>query len=806
VDNNVEQIILFLLSALNHDLRQGREDLVSMDARQLINIGRLSTTTATTTSKAHCTPFTLPSNGVLTLGVSSIITLTEDAIFKPECTGSSEVILANSGGSPSTSLEFRDPFYASTIPECYALASATVIAYMLVIMLLITPRTFLHEGIVILGRRGFTNGPSGSDAGIGVGGRPWLQKVAAMTVAISLTIATADTFRVAEKQYQVGYMDASALQSEVEDGTELKVIRVISDTFLWLAQAQTLIRLFPRQREKIIIKWTAFALILLDVLFSLLNNFVYNGNSRPRSFVDAVPALSYLFQLALSLLYSAWVIYYGITKKRYSFYHPQMKNMCLVAFLSIISVLVPTVFFVLDISKPDLAGWGDYIRWVGAAAASVVVWEWVERIEALERNEKKDGVLGREIFDGDEMLDATPSSESAWQRIRGRRPDNDGGGDTGATTGSSGKRWPGVSTIASRYRSRAKASKDVENGGAQPTTLQNTKKRMARVRPPLWPTRPLPAATPVSRTDTASAESTVYAVRYHPISEATPPAREAARPSGVLRSNSIETTAAHGHEPGTSPEQDQDANKPTIIEQMEVGSEEYIENTKPNNWQNLAKINPFRKKTQAPPPEVSAQQLRSTEPTDSHGSSTKWDVRGRIEEFAATQADKFRDKGKPNDDATPLQVMVIPAPPRRRNLQATLQELEEAERGPVIETRPFSPEMVINQANQGDFPQQQRPQRFSDPYTPDDLGRHSIHQRGAISIVTSEREQQSRQEDEFIAPILSVLPVEESRERTLSAGSSTTHTRTPTSSSREGLVVRTIPAPPRRPRTPDDDE
>jgi hypothetical protein len=797
------------LSALNYDLRQGREDLVAMDARQLINIGRLSTTTATTTSKAHCTPFTLPSNGVLTLGVESVITLTEDAIFKPECTGSSEVILANSGGSPSTSLDFRDPFYASTIPECYALASATVIAYMLVIMLLITPRTFLHDGIVILGRRGFTNGPSGSDAGIGVGGRPWLQKVAALTVAISLTIATADTFRVAEKQYQVGYMDASALQSEVEDGTELKVIRVISDTFLWLAQAQTLIRLFPRQREKVIIKWTAFALITLDVLFSILNNFVYNGNSRPRSFVDAIPALSYLFQLALSLLYSAWVIYYGITKKRYSFYHPQMKNMCLVALLSIISVLVPTVFFVLDISKPDLAGWGDYIRWVGAAAASVVVWEWVERIEALERNEKKDGVLGREIFDGDEMLDATPSSESAWQRIRGRKPDNDGSGGeggTGATTGSSGKRWPGVSTIANRYRSRARALKDVEKGGVQPTTLQNTKKRIARVRPPLWPTRPLPTATPVSRTDTASAESTVYAVRYHPISEATPPAREAGRPQGVLRSNSIETTGALGHESSTSREQDLDADKPTIIEQMEEGLGEGNEANKPNTWQNLTRVNPFRKKTQAPPPEVSAQQLRSTEAADSHGSSTKWDVRGRIEEFAATQADKFRDKGKPTDNAAPLQVMVIPAPPRRRNLQATLRELEAAERGPIPESRPFSPEIVISQANQGDFSQLGRPQRFSDPYTPDDLGQRSIHQRGAISIVTSEREQQSRSEDELIPPVLPVLSTDELRERTLSLGSSTNHSRTPTSSTRDGLVVRTIPAPPRRPRTPDDDE
>ncbi|EPE26948.1 PalH [Glarea lozoyensis ATCC 20868] len=776
-----------------------------MDARQLINIGRLSTTSssATTTSKPHCTPFTLPSNGVLTLGVSSVLTLTEDAIFKPECTGSSEVILANAGGSPSTSLDFRDPFYASTIPECYALASATVIAYMLVIMLLITPRTFLHDGIVILGRRGFTNGPSGSDAGIGVGGRPWLQKVAAMTVAISLTIATADTFRVAEKQYQVGYMDASALQSEVEDGTELKVIRVISDTFLWLAQAQTLIRLFPRQREKIIIKYTAFALITLDVLFSILNNFVYNGNSRPRSFVDAIPALSYLFQLALSLLYSAWVIYYGITKKRYAFYHPQMKNMCLVALLSVISVLVPTVFFVLDISKPDLAGWGDYIRWVGAAAASVVVWEWVERIEALERNEKKDGVLGREIFDGDEMLDTTPSSESAWQRIRGRRGDNDGDGGTGATSGSSGRRWPGMSSIANRYRSREPNVKDVEKTGAQSTTFRNTKKRIARVRPPLWPTRPLPAATPVSRTDTASAESTVYAVRYHPISEATPPAREASRPEGVVETDTLENTAAPA--PDATGESEMNFDKPVTIEQMEEGTGDVPETTKPNTWQNLAKVNPFRKKTQAPPPEVSAQQVKSTESMESHGSNNKWDVRGRFEEFAATQADKFRDKGRPNDTAAPLPLMVIPAPPRRRNLHATLRELEEAEGRPIPDSRPFSPEITVTQASQDDIGHVRQPQRFSDPYTPDDLGRHSIHQRGAISFLTSEREQQNRPDNDLISPVSPIAPTEASRDRTLSAGSSTTPMRTPTSSSREGLTVRTIPAPPRRPRTPEDD-
>ncbi|KAH8672703.1 PalH/RIM21-domain-containing protein [Tricladium varicosporioides] len=763
-----------------------------MEARQLINLAR--PTTSATTTRPHCTPFTLPSNGVLTLGVSSVITLTSDAVFRPECTGSTaDIILTNGGSSPSAFTDFRDPFYASTIPECYALAAATVIAYMLVIMLLITPRTFLHDGLVILGRRGFTNGPSGSDAGIGIGGRPWLQKVAAMTVAISLTIATADTFKVAEKQYEIGYMDAAALQNEVEDGMELKIIRVISDTFLWLAQAQTLIRLFPRQREKIIIKWTAFALITLDVLFSILNNFVYDGNSRPRSFVDAVPALAYLFQLALSLLYSAWVIYYSITKKRYAFYHPQMKNICLVALLSLVAVLVPTVFFVLDISKPTLAGWGDYVRWVGAAAASVVVWEWVERIEALERNEKKDGVLGREVFDGDEMIDVTPSDDSSWsRRFNGKKDDSTRGG--GTSTGSNGKSWHGMSSIASRYRARTSA-RDVEKSGAVPhSAARNANKRVPRSRPPLWPTRPAPAATPISRTDTASAESTVYAIRYHPINEETPPPNlpNPGRSTVTSRRNSYEEVAGHG----SNTVLEQNFDKPVMIETSDDGE------VKPAA---LAHVNPFRRKTQAPPPEVSAHTIKPQEPTTTYASSSRWDVRGRLEEFAATQAEKLREKSRPNVNAAPLPRTVIPAPPRRRNLQATLDELESAERGETSYSEQsqhsFSPVSTINRSNTIDSTHQYYPPRVSDPYTPEDLSRHAIHQRGAISIVTGDRD--ATAQDDIVSPLSDTA---DSRPAFSSRGTPTTiHIRTPTSPRRDGLPVMTIPAPPRPPRRNEDE-
>lgn len=767
-----------------------------MEERQIINIARPNPTSVIT-SKAHCTPFTLPSHGVLSLGVSDVLTLTSDATFKPECTGSSDILLTSMSGS-----SLRDPFYASTLPELYALAATTVIAYMLVIMLLITPRTFLHEGAVVLGRRGFTNGPSGSDAGIGIGGRPWLQKVAALTVAISLTIATADTFKVAESQYENGYMDAQALQNLVENGMELKIIRVISDTFLWLAQAQTLIRLFPRQREKIIIKWIAFALITLHVLFSILNQFVYNGNSRPYSFVDAVPALAYLFQLALSLLYGAWVIYYAITKKQFAFFHPQMWNICLVALLSLVSVLVPVVFFVLDISKPNLAGWGDYVRWVGAAAASVVVWEWVERIEALEREDKKDGVLGREVFDGDEMLDVDPLSDLEWKsRLRYHKDDHDGKGgrDSGTSTGSNGISWPGVASLASRYRPRT--THDIEIGrSGRGKQKQQTTKREPRSRPPLWPIRPPPTATPISRTDTASAESTVYAIRYHPISEPTPipqhgPAQEVSR-NGSLEIHTIPNDFDNGSEM---------SEKSVVTEQMQEGPVENLDHHRPNAWETLAKVNPFRRGPQGAPPEVSAHTVKIPEPTNGHPPPNRWDVRARLEDFAATQAEKLRDKKKSGASIGTLPVTVIPAPPRRQNLATTYEELENAdtrEKPMNSDSNTFigSPESSLERRlTQGQdssgFP---RPQRLSDPYTPDDLNAHSVHQRGAISFLTAI--QQDRDGD---AGISTLSPPEETGERFVPGSSrgSPSQTRSPSSPCRDGLPVMSIPAPVRRPKS-----
>ena len=767
-----------------------------MEARQLVptsgDDGR--------TSRARlCQAVNLPANGVLVMPGGEVITLSSPAAYKPACAPNTQpAIIAGAGGNgvgvdDATDIggthvvDLRDPFFASTFPQCYALAATTVVAYTLVIMLVITPRSFLDGGVVVLGRRGFTSGGSGSGT---IGGRPWLQKVAALTVAVSLTIATSNTYRMAEEQYASGYQDARQMQDEILNGTELKIIRIISDTFLWLAQAQTLIRLFPRQREKVIIKWTAFALITLDLIFDSLNSFHYTGpnNSRPGNFKDAIPALSYVFQLALGVLYAAWVIYYSLMKKKYAYYHPQMKNICLVAILSLFAILVPVVFFILDIAKPEFTGWGDYVRWVGAAAASVIVWEWVERIEALEREEKRDGILGREVFDGDEMLE--PPSDSNWPRRNwtekppgGVDYDSGDGSDDGGeggmrprkrtataahtrsrarrdspTASGRGNMWPSVSSIAQRYRSRPNKDDGATPDAGPSRPAANHNRPAARfLQPPLWPSRPPQAATPVSRTDTASADSTVYAIRYHPLTETTtrttahltpppphhltaerqqqqqrlngqasaqhpdagvphqpltqaaalrlPTSSQPPRSQQVPQASRPETQNGNRSNMGNSqagvggppPDAPTDA-APEPTEVGRGGSSNDEQGGTASRWRAIAIHLPRRKtpvsdaEVATPPPPPPSHVSRSRKSHVQRGAQgNRWDLRTRMEDFAATQAERIRERIRPTPDTESLPVTVIPAPPRRGAALAQLLEEEESQQAQPLATESAQP-------------------------------------------------------------------------------------------------------------------
>ncbi|KAK6531250.1 pH-response regulator protein palH/rim21, variant 2 [Arthrobotrys megalospora] len=372
----------------------------------------------------------------------------------------------------------------------YAIGGTTVLAYILLIILLISPP----------------------------GSRPILQKAATLTVVISLTVAWAELNEVVEYQHAHGYSNGAQVRDHILKGLKIQIVRVISDTFLYLAQVQTLIRLFPRHREKLVIKWAGLVLILLDTVFNVINNF-FSKKGSPKSFLDAIPALSYLLQIALSLLYACCVLYYMFSHRQFSVMMPwSIHNrhkyagdtskvaMPLIAIITTATIFVPLVFFVVDISNQELAGWGDFVRWIGACAASVIVWEMADRIEYFEKQTIHAGILGRQVFEGDEMLHGIGGRVVGW----GDRSDKgDGPGGGGGAGGALGRPLNSDEKTGYVLNSEAhKRGKHADNSPGRPT-------------PPL---------------SMAASGSTTYVIRVHPTQ--TPPGQTARPSSTVSRSTS----------------------------------------------------------------------------------------------------------------------------------------------------------------------------------------------------------------------------------------------------------------------------
>ncbi|KAK5939350.1 pH-response regulator protein palH/rim21 [Knufia obscura] len=676
---------------------------------------KLSSTISSRAQSALCT-VALPAGGILRVNETFSTVLQDSITFESPCDDTALHGCAESSGN-STVVKFDEPFYASVAPQIYALATATIISYILVILIFITPRTFYvggpgGGGANFLGLRNLVPG-SGSSSVIGVGRRPLLQKIAAVTVAISLTIATADTFRVAEDQYNDGLIDSQALVDDVIGSVEIRVVRVVSDTFLWLAQVQTLIRLFPRHKEKVTIKWLGFALVTCDTVFSILENFVSQATlTRPRSFQDAIPALSYLFQMSISLIYASCVIYYSLSKRRFAFWHPKMRNILLVAGLSLASVLIPVVFFVLDVAQPNIATWGEYIRWVGAAAASVVVWEWVERIEALERDERKDGILGREIFDGDEMLDKGSEKDNKSNSTStyfgfGRKSGPDGDNSVSMLP---------IPHMRARmpFRKRRKDNqRDSQQGGRRDSANVDGIVAEGGV------ARPPQAATPISRSDNTSAASTVYRVRYQNVSSPSPAIPEepanfrhrAHRPSVQINGQMFPVEEAESSTLTNNTNQEIAATQPA-----EEGPERE-DNRDRQTWQAVA--NPFKRKRAEPPAEVAAQMAACN--VRRSPAQTYHNLRDRFSAFRTTQRDRAEAR-KRAGPSPPMPVTVIPAQPRPSRLTIP-EEASQTSRQPSVQQSQQDRKSSSSRSRRGSMPVTviPAPTRGGRTWSPDDL-------------------------------------------------------------------------------------
>ena len=160
----------------------------------------------------------------------------------------------------------------------------------------------------------------------------------------------------------------------------------------------------------------------------------------------------------------------------------------------------------------------------------------------------------------------------------------------------------------------------------------------------MYPAPPLPVASPISREDTTSAASTVYMVRYHPISYPTPPIQEDIEP---------DMQGLNGQQQGV--EQVVESSLPES-EEMEINQGASKRRRLLEGLQRVP--HPFRRQRETPPPEVvKALAQNGQDPSATQGESF----------HHAGILERLHLKKTPKAAEAPRPVIVVPAPPRRRS-------------------------------------------------------------------------------------------------------------------------------------------
>lgn len=318
-----------------------------------------------------------------------------------------------------------EPFYGSVIPIAYTISATTIIAWLLFILLLIAQKK-----------------------------RPWFQKFMTLFVAISLTVFLARTTKFLEYQYRRGYHDAEELRHHVFGSLSFRILEVLSILIVWMAHLQVLLRMFDRAKERQVILWAGVVLAVIDTTFWCLVNFLVPYHTDNHTLRDVIPALADLFQITIQIVYAGAVIIYAIRKRKFAF----NRKSIITAIISLCAVLMPLIFFILDLAEYWITGWSEFIRWVSDAAASVVVWEWIDAVERLEKEQQKNGVLGRQIYEDDDDMafgdinnNVGKSSRSSDNTSGTGGAGNTGAGDGGTASGATNEVPVVDQTISKRY-------------------------------------------------------------------------------------------------------------------------------------------------------------------------------------------------------------------------------------------------------------------------------------------------------------------------------------------------------------------
>ncbi|CCC67551.1 hypothetical protein NCAS_0A09930 [Naumovozyma castellii] len=274
-----------------------------------------------------------------------------------------------------------------------------------------------------------------------------LLKFGALIASINLTIFVIRALKKLSWEHKSkGIVTTYYIMKLFTEDPTFIVLDFLSILIFQLCQVGIVIRLFERTQEKRII-------FLVGVLLALLNNILWvipelaMTTGKVYEAWDILPPFVYLFRIVIVASYACIVVSFIIKKRNFCFRTAQMT---LLTLLTVLTVLLLPGFFVADISDIWIEDLAEIFTTTCYVGSTVIVWEWLERLSVVQRNDRAQSVLGRPIFEDEEneynFAKYALRVQSAL--ARNEASDNtDEGSNTNLASSISGEHFQGTSKV-----------------------------------------------------------------------------------------------------------------------------------------------------------------------------------------------------------------------------------------------------------------------------------------------------------------------------------------------------------------------
>ncbi|QLQ80864.1 hypothetical protein HG537_0E02190 [Torulaspora globosa] len=226
-----------------------------------------------------------------------------------------------------------------------------------------------------------------------------LLKIGSMISSVNIVVFVTRALKQLSKEHEAyGVTTTAGIMELFTDNMVFSILDLISFFLLQLCQVMIVTRLFHRNSEKRMVFFLGVLLVLIaNVLWAIAH--LAGSNRENDEHWEIMSPFVYLFRIAVAASYASIIISYGIMKRRFCFASAQM------AILTVLTALVlflQPALFLADVSNVWLSGVGELFNSACYVGSTSIVWEWLGRLEASERREEAQSILGRPIYVDDQ--------------------------------------------------------------------------------------------------------------------------------------------------------------------------------------------------------------------------------------------------------------------------------------------------------------------------------------------------------------------------------------------------------------------